>query len=139
MVVRMGEGSMLELAHPAPRVFKHHGQFESVVSPNPAPEGSGFWLPPIVRTIATKGDGLPELVTAIHEHQEHLEQTGERNNRDRARLEAELDMLIQNNLVYRWRQHVSDAQYQETLESLIARRISPHQAAEVLMDGDQSA
>jgi LAO/AO transport system kinase len=131
--------SMLELAHPAPRVFKHHGQFESVVSPNPAPEGSGFWLPPIVRTIATKGDGLPELVTAIHEHQEHLEQTGERNNRDRARLEAELDMLIQNNLVYRWRQHVSDAQYQETLESLIARRISPHQAAEVLMNGDQSA
>jgi hypothetical protein len=48
-------------------------------------------------------------------------------------------MLIQNNLVYRWREHVSDTQYQETLELLIARQISPHHAAEVLMNGGQSA
>ncbi len=130
---------MLELAHPAPRVFKHHGQIETVVPQDTIPEGNGFWLPPIVRTIATKGDGLPELITAIKEHQQYLADTGERENRDRERLQAELDMLIQNNLVYRWREHVSDTQYQETLESLIARQISPHQAAEVLMDGGQSA
>jgi LAO/AO transport system kinase len=103
------------------------------------PEGNSFWLPPIVRTIATKGDGLPELITAINEHQGHLEQTGERTNRDRARLQAELDMLIQNNLVYRWRQQVSDAQYQEVLESLIARQMSPHQAAEALLNGGSGA
>ena len=131
--------SMLELAHPAPRVFKHHGQIETVGTPQTIPEGNGFWLPPIVRTIATKGDGLPELVSAISEHQQYLDHTGERQNRDRERLQAELDMLIQNSLVYRWRQHISDSQYQETLESLIARKISPHQAAEVLMNGVQSA
>lgn len=131
--------SMLELAHPAPRVFKHHGQIETVVPQDTIPEGNGFWLPPIVRTIATKGDGLPELITGIKEHQQYLADTGERKNRDRERLQAELDMLIQNNLVYRWREHVSDTQYQETLESLIARQISPHQAAEVLMNGGQSA
>lgn len=101
-------------------------------------EENNFWLPPIVRTIAIKGDGLPELITAINEHQQHLEQSGERRNRDRARLQAELDMLIQSNLVYRWRQNVSDAQYKEILESLIAREISPHQAAEALLNGGQS-
>jgi hypothetical protein len=46
-------------------------------------------------------------------------------------------MLIQSNLVDRWRQQVSDAQYQETLESMIARQISPHEAAQVLMNGGQ--
>jgi LAO/AO transport system kinase len=131
--------SMLELAHPAPRIFKHHGQFEQVFPHEPILEGNGFWLPPIVRTIAIKGDGLPELVAAINDHHQHLADTGERENRDRARLQAELDMLIQNNLVYRWRKLVSDALYQETLDSLIARRISPHQAAEILMNGDQQA
>jgi len=131
--------SMLELAHPAPRVFIHHGQIESLTSPESTSEGNGFWLPPIVRTIATKGDGLPELVSAINEHQQHLKETGERQNRDRARLQAELDTLIQTNLVYRWRQHVSDSQYQEILESLIARQISPHQAVEALLNGGIAA
>jgi len=92
-----------------------------------------------VRTIATKGDGLPELVSAISEHQQHLDDTGERQNRDRERLQAELDTLIQTNLVYRWRQHVSDSQYQEILESLIARQISPHQAVEALLNGGIAA
>lgn len=131
--------SMLGLAHPAPRVFKHHGQFMTDLPQETIPEGNSFWLPPIVRTVATKGDGLPELIAAINEHQGHLEQTGERINRDRARLQAELDMLIQNNLVYRWRQQVSDAQYQEALESLIARQMSPHQAAEALLNGGSGA
>jgi LAO/AO transport system kinase len=129
--------SMLQLAHPAPRIFKHHGYIESIVPPETILEGNGFWLPPIVRTIAIKGDGLPELITAINDHQLYLADTGERENRDRERLQTELEMLIQSNLVDRWRQQVSETQYQETLESLIARQISPHEAAQVLMNGGQ--
>ena len=59
-------------------------------------------------------------------------------DRDRARLQAELELLIQQNLVSRWRQGVSDSQYQEILETLIARKISPHQAVNALLDGGQS-
>lgn len=125
--------SMLDLAHPVPHVFKHHGQLETNYSPEIQGE-DGFWLPPIVRTIAIDGEGVEELIAAIREHQQHLEDTGERKNRDRARLQAELDMLIQSNLAHRWRQRVSEAQYQEALESLIAREISPYQAAAVLVD-----
>ena len=130
--------SMLELAHPAPRVFKHHGQFESVVPAEPIPAEDRFWLPPIMRTVAIKGDGVPELITVIYEHEQHLEQTGERKNRDRARLEAELEMLIQDNLVYHWRQEITDIQYQEVLAEVISRRISPHQAAKALVNGGEA-
>jgi LAO/AO transport system kinase len=129
--------SMLELAHPAPRIFKHHGHMESIVPSETIPEGNGFWLPPIVQTIAIKGDGLPALITAITDHQTYLADTGEKENRDRERLQTELDMLIQSNLVDRWRQQVSEVRYQETLAAMVARQISPHQAAQVLMNGGQ--
>lgn len=125
--------SMLDLAHPVPHVFKHHGQLETIYSPETRDQ-DGIWLPPIVRTIAITGEGVEELIAAIREHQQHLEDTGERHNRDRARLQAELDMLIQSNLANRWRQQVSEAQYQQALDSLIARRISPYQAAALLVD-----
>ena len=92
-----------------------------------------------MRTVATQGDGLPELVEAIADHQDHLEITGERRDRDRTRLQTELELLIQGNLVSRWREGVSDSQYQEILESLIARQISPHQAVDALLDGGHKA
>ena len=131
--------SMLELAHPTRRIFKHHGLDETVPLPERESNDDSLWVPPIVRTVATQGDGLPELVEAIADHQDHLEITGERQDRDRIRLQAELELLIQGNLVSRWREGVSDSQYQEILESLIARQISPHQAVDALLDGGQKA
>jgi LAO/AO transport system kinase len=129
---------MLEMAHPTRRVFKHHGLIESVPSSEQAVETETLWVPPVLRTVATQGDGVPELVGAIARHQAHLEATGEWHDRDRARLQAELDLLIQGNLVTRWRQEVSDTQYQEILDTLVARQISPHQAVKALLDGGQS-
>ena len=55
--------------------------------------------------------------------------------RDRARLQAELDLVIQQTLVTRWRDHLPSDRYQQTLEDLAARRISPHQAVKVLLNG----
>jgi LAO/AO transport system kinase len=131
--------SMLDLAHPAPHVFKYHGRFETISAPQESKDEENFWMPPIVRTVATKGDGVPDLVAAISQHQQHLDNTGERQIRDRARLQAELDTLIQANLTHRWRQQVSENRYREILEALIARKISPFQAAEVLVDGGSPA
>jgi LAO/AO transport system kinase len=131
--------SMLELGHPTRRNIKHHGLEETVPIPEINSKDDSHWIPPIVRTVATQGDGFPELVEAIKDHQDHLDLTGQRQERDRIRLQAELEQLIQRDLVSRWRQGVSDSQYQEILESLIARRISPHQAVDALLDGGYQA
>ena len=129
---------MLEMAHPTRRVFKHHGQIETIPSSEHALQEDDLWMPLIMRTVATQGDGVPELVEAIARHRIHLETTGEIQDRDRARLQAELELLLQQNLVSRWRQGVSDSRYQEILETLIARQISPHQAVNALLDGGKS-
>jgi LAO/AO transport system kinase len=131
--------SMLELGHPTRRVVNHHGVVESIDINSAEKDFESLWIPPILRTVATKGDGLPDLVRAIADHLEHLETTGERHDRDRTRLQSELEQLIQGNLVSRWRKEVPDSKYQEILESLIARQMSPHQAAEILMNGGPTA
>ena len=131
--------SMLELGHTKRSKIKHHGIEETVQIPARDSKDDSHWIPPIVRTVATQGDGLPELVEAIEEHQDHLDLTGQRQERDRIRLQAELEQLIQRDLVSRWRQGVSDSQYRDILESLIARQISPHQAVDALLDGGYQA
>jgi LAO/AO transport system kinase len=47
--------------------------------------GYPTWEPPIVDTVATDGEGVPALLTAIEDHLAHLEATGERAVRRRER------------------------------------------------------
>ena len=125
---------MLELAHPAPRRFNHHGQIELVPAASPAPANDEpFWLPPIQRTVATEGTGIPELAQAIASHRKHLEETGGWRRRERARLQAELDMLLQEKLVACWRAQLPAEAYEQALQGLLERQLSPHQAVEHLV------
>ena len=95
------------------------------------------WTPPIQHTVATQGTGIAELVETICQHRQHLRSTGEWQQRDRLRLKAELDLLLRESLVVRWREAVPETLYQRTLEALSDRQISPHQAVRILLDGDQ--
>ncbi len=51
------------------------------------------WRPPIVRTVATKGEGLDELVGAIVEHREWMLDHGELDARRQRRAEAEVEAI----------------------------------------------
>jgi LAO/AO transport system kinase len=131
---------MLQLAHPSPRLF-HAGALperrepDRQTAPPTPPDDEELWLPPIQRTIATEGDGVPELAAIIARHRDYLENTGAWQRRERARLQAELEQLLQDSLVNRWRETVTDAQYHATLDRLVNRQISPHQAVAFLLDG----
>jgi LAO/AO transport system kinase len=133
--------SMLQLAHPAARPdlqsLHHHGQIEQnlseqLVSPTPP-----FWQPPILRTVATEAAGTTDLIEAIQQHRQHLEQTGGWQRQERRRLQAELDALVQEALVSRWRAELPESTYQEIVDSLLGRRLSPYQAVERLVDSER--
>jgi LAO/AO transport system kinase len=51
------------------------------------------WRPPIVRTVATKAEGLDELVGAISEHREWMRGHGELDARRQRRAEAEVEAI----------------------------------------------
>ncbi len=134
--------SMLELSNPYPRGQRHHGRLGGI-GPDPhtqaetsaGGEALPIWNPPILRTVSTEGVGIPDLASFIDRHREYLQKTGDWERRDRARLQAELDTLIQNTLIARWRSTLVDSQYQTILNQLTERQITPREAVELLTNG----
>jgi LAO/AO transport system kinase len=55
--------------------------------------GPGDWRPPVVRVVATKGDGIDELLTAIDRHRDWLATGGELERRRQARAAAEVEAI----------------------------------------------
>lgn len=126
---------MLSLAHPVAHVFQHHGRLEKVQGAGAPPSGAEVWIPPIQRTVATENEGITELAGLIEQHQAHLASSGERVQRERTRLQSELDNLLVETLVERWHQSVADGAYQRALAAVVAREMSPGQAVETLVNG----
>jgi len=127
---------MLNLAHPVARVFRHHGQQMKLQSVESTDKNAEIWLPTIHKTVATEGKGILALVEAIAQHQAYLERSGDWERRERTRLQAEFENLLQETLVARWREEVTDSQYQVVLESVLSRKIGPLEAVKKFLDNE---
>ena len=124
--------SNLELAHPTKRIFRHHGRDMAVTSSNTDPT---IWIPPINKTVATEGTGITGVADSIARHAEHLRTNGEWTARDRARLGSELEGLLREALMDRFLERVSQKTYDDMVESVVKRNISPHEAVNILLNG----
>ncbi len=126
--------SMLELAHPTERIFQHHGSSMRTVAPKQDSSSALLWIPPIQRTVSIEGKGIVELAEAIARHAAHLTQSGDWAVRERARIEVELDALIVAELTNRFRRDLPHKQYENMLEKIIHRELSPGEAVKLLME-----
>ncbi|HEY9077852.1 MAG TPA: methylmalonyl Co-A mutase-associated GTPase MeaB [Anaerolineaceae bacterium] len=96
---------------------------------SPSSRESSGWIPPILRTVATTGEGIQEVCEAVYRHQAYLQASGERKQRDYLRLTSELNCLISDLLVQKWRASLPDGAYHQALEKIHSRECSPLQAA----------
>ncbi len=123
---------MLSLAHPA-ETISHHGQVMGLPEAE-SPEVSQ-WEPPLLRTIATDGTGVEELLAAIDQHALHLRRTGGWKQREQARLEAELQSLLTETLVAEFRARIPAERYTALVDRLVQRKLSPNEAVKLLLKG----
>jgi LAO/AO transport system kinase len=123
----------LELAHPMRHIFQHHGTLEVIETQNIPTYNS--WIPPIQKTVATEGTGVPELAEKIARHAEHLRESGDWAARERSRLGSELDAMLREMLVARFREDVSESRYEEVLEQVYQRDLAPWEAVKMLLNG----
>ncbi len=134
--------NMLQLAHPLRRDFLspadavHHTDLVHKAIPSPGDEPN-IWSPPVLRTVATEGIGIQELHSSIQNHRKHLSESGEWQRREQSRMETELSMIVQERLMRRWRDGLPAGRYQSVLEAVYMRQISPWQAADRLITGDE--
>ena len=126
--------TMLELAHPTERVFKHHGTYMNIAS-SKTNTSTKMWIPPIQRTVSTEGTGIAELAAAIARHVAHLRSSGDWALRERTRLEVELEALLREGLMKKFREQMTAEVYEDALESVIQRKRSPWEAAAMLLNG----
>lgn len=107
----------------ADRTFKDLAMLLSLAeSP---PEG---WQPRIVRTVASKGEGIEELVNQVLEHQAYLEQSGQLLERRTGQLRARVESILQHRVLEAARAAGLEAQ----VRAAAVRREDPYRLAEDL-------
>src|SRR5438477_7898753 len=93
------------------------------------------WKVPIVRTEASRGEGVEELVEKLREHHEHIEAEGTLEERRRRNLMNEVMELATVRLRRRLDETVQeDPEVQRLLDEVVARRLDPASAAAQLLD-----
>lgn len=91
------------------------------------------WKVPILRTVATKGEGLEGLVRAIDRHRDHLASTGllERKRRELAAKEI---LALIHDQVERDAQAVMDGvEYEATIDEVVAHHSDTYSEAQSLL------
>ncbi len=93
------------------------------------------WRVPIVKTEASRGEGVEELAEKIGEHRVFIEEQGTLAERRRRNLMNEVVALAAGRLRRSLEERVrDDAEVQELLDEVVARRLDPSSAAARLLE-----
>ena len=96
------------------------------------PEGA--WKPEIVKTVASKGEGIDDVVAALEKHREHLSSTGELEKRRLRRARDEIEAIAVTALREQWRGVHENAALDELAAEVVAGDSDPYAAADLLLD-----
>jgi LAO/AO transport system kinase len=95
------------------------------------------WRVPIVKTEASRGEGVEELAEKIAAHGAFIAEQGTLAERRRRNLMNEVVALAAGRLRRRLEDQVrDDAAIQELLDEVVARRLDPASAAAKLLEGE---
>lgn len=94
-------------------------------------EEHGEWIPPIVKTIASQGEGIAELDDALQRHFAYLNASGELERRNRERVRIRIETLLKERFMGRLiGGTVPHGDYEQILEDVLQKRNNPRDAAE---------
>ncbi len=100
----------------------------------------GGWRVPIVKTEATHGRGVEELVERLTEHDEHLRAGGELERRRGRHLRSEVLSIAAARMRRRLEEELGeDPRFGDLLEEVLARRLDPASAAAALLEWQYEA
>ncbi len=122
--------TMLDLGK-APTSVLHHGHLLMVDAP---PDTAGDrWRPPILKTIASEGTGISEVLDAVAQHRAYLTDHPEGQQRAKVRAAIELETILREVLLQRLLAHIGPVELNRTIEQVSARAIDPYSAVEQLL------
>jgi len=96
------------------------------------------WEPPIFKTVATRGQGVDELLEAVEAHAAYLHESHLFAQRERARVVGELETILRAQLLARLRARVPHERLEALVEQILARDLDPYSAAALLLESGGS-
>jgi LAO/AO transport system kinase len=94
----------------------------------------GDWRPPIIKTVAARGEGVPELVEALEKHRAWLAETGRLAARRRARAAAEIEAIALGVLRARFGSLHGDSRLAALADRVAVGELDPFAAADELLE-----
>ena len=89
------------------------------------------WNPPVIKTVADRGEGIRELADAIEEHFEYMKKTGLIEKRRRERVKRELFEIVMNDVIKLVKEKTD---YREMIMKLLKGETDPYTAAEQIVE-----
>ncbi|MHB8328304.1 MAG: methylmalonyl Co-A mutase-associated GTPase MeaB [Acidimicrobiales bacterium] len=93
----------------------------------------GDWRPPIVETVAAKGNGVDQLWQEIRRHQEHLATAGALERGRRRRLEREFRAVLAARIDRDVDRLIEHGELAGLAEEVVEHRLDPYEAADRLL------
>ena len=144
MALRM----MLDLDMRGNHTVMHHGQLMQVAGAAPREatesgnqeigESGQAWRPPIIKTVATRREGVAELADAVLAHRTYLQESGRLVWRQRARAAAELETIVQQESLRRVLARTDPSELQDLIERVARRELDPYTAGRQLLGKEES-
>lgn len=95
---------------------------------------AGDWRAPVVSLVASRGEGVEELLGALEKHRDWAESAGETDRRRRARVVAEVEEIVLERLRARI-EGPDGAGLDAVADDVVAGRTDPYAAARLVLEG----
>jgi LAO/AO transport system kinase len=107
-------------------------ELRSVLALGEHPKGA--WNQPIIKTVASKGEGIDEVVEAINQHRTWLENSGEQELRRLRRARDEIEAIAVTALREQWRSVHEHTELDGLAVKVVAGETDPYTAADRLLE-----
>jgi len=98
-------------------------------------DGGAGWEPPVLATVASRGEGVAELVDALDRHRAHLEASGGLAERRRRRLLDRTRSLVERHLAdWLWEETAAAEVLDRRAGAMLAGEKNPYEVAAEILD-----
>lgn len=101
--------------------------------PTVRPQPDGVWVPPILKTVATRGEGVQNLKGEIEAHRAHLHRTGGLAAREAKRAATSLDHVLCHQLRVRMLASLPEGLLDGLVTAIARRELDPYTAAHQIL------
>jgi LAO/AO transport system kinase len=121
--------TMIEMRRATPALDKEQGE-------GPAEgQGEGFWQPPVLKTIASRGEGIAELYAAVEQHRRFLSVSGRLEQHRRLNVEGAIRSIVESELHRRAWNPASLERLARLVVDVAEGRKTPRQASGEILAG----